>query len=238
MTKKMRPKLSKSLEKRVFQEAASRCGFCSESDIASLQIHHIDGNPTHNEMENLLCVCANCHSKITAGVLSEAEVRATKRELHRNSQSARKSSAMAVSVIGSTVHGDIAHTIHKTYTKISTPMPPRTQHPAASIGADLKKKAYVHYLVARYYKFRSADRSYGRTVRFSHSVIHQNIENRFGYQTYFMPVDQFPRLIQYLQDAIDDTIQGRRNRANSTRNYHSFHEHFERPNKSRGQHEV
>src|SRR3990172_3638978 len=218
----MRPKLSKTLEKRVFQETLSRCPFCPESDIASLQIHHINGDPTCNEIENLLCVCANCHSKITAGVISEADVRTKKRELHWNSQLAPHTSAATVSVADSTVHGDVAHTIHKTYTKISTPTPPRTQHPAGSIGADLKKKAYIHYLVTRYYKFRSADKSYGRRVRFSHSVIHQNIENEFGYQTYFMPVDQFPRLVEYLQDAIGDTIQGRRNRANGTRSYHSY----------------
>lgn len=78
---KKRTKLPKIVEKRVFQEANSKCAFCSEKEIAALQIHHIDGDPAHNLIENLLLVCANCHAKITGGVLSTAAVRLKKDQL-------------------------------------------------------------------------------------------------------------------------------------------------------------
>jgi hypothetical protein len=30
----------------------------------SAQVHHLDGNPQHNERANLICVCAPCHLRI------------------------------------------------------------------------------------------------------------------------------------------------------------------------------
>lgn len=80
MAKKARTRLSKTLEKRVFQEAGSKCAFCPETYIVSLQIHHIDGNPSNNAFENLILVCALCHTKITGGVISEEAVRLKKRQ--------------------------------------------------------------------------------------------------------------------------------------------------------------
>lgn len=232
MPAKPRSKVPKAVEKRAFQEALSHCPFCPESDVASLQVHHIDGDPANNLLENLLCVCANCHTKITGGVLSEADVRTKKREIAWTASILQAKTAV-VSVANSTVHGDIAHTIEKSYTKITTPTPPPISHPPGSIGADLKKKAYISYLVTRYFKYRSADHSYGRKGRFSHSVIHQNIEREFGYQTYFNPIENYDGIVDHLRKLIDGTIQGKRNAANNVRNYHSFEEHFQRPKERR-----
>ena len=41
-------------------------------------------NPSNNALENLLLVCASCHSKITGGVLSKEEISRKKRELKEN----------------------------------------------------------------------------------------------------------------------------------------------------------
>jgi 5-methylcytosine-specific restriction endonuclease McrA len=30
----------------------------------SAQVHHIDGNPSHNERSNLVCLCAGCHLRV------------------------------------------------------------------------------------------------------------------------------------------------------------------------------
>ena len=81
MTKNKRISMSKTLEKRVYQEAGSKCVFCPEADVASLQIHHIDEDRANNDFENLILVCANCHTKITRRVLSEADVRIKKRQV-------------------------------------------------------------------------------------------------------------------------------------------------------------
>ncbi len=215
-------------QKRVYQEANSRCPFCSEAEVAALEIHHIDGDPSNNAFENLILVCATCHSKISDGVLREAEVQSMKQEL--KSSIARTAAlelgraGVAVSILNSTFRGDIAHTI----TKISGGRAPRVKHPDGSIGADLPMKGYIDYLIHRYYNYRSADGTYRVQSSFSHAVIHQNIQRRFGHKTYFMPVALFSELVEYLQHCIDRTIQGKRNRAQGNRNYHSYEEHLQR----------
>ncbi len=91
MTKRKRIRMSKTLEKRVYQEAGSKCVFCPEAEVASLQIHHIDEDRANNDFDNLILVCANCHTKITRRVLSEADVRIKKRQvatLDKNSSGA------------------------------------------------------------------------------------------------------------------------------------------------------
>jgi hypothetical protein len=80
---KKRTKLPKTLEKRVFQEAGSKCAFCPESEVVALQIHHIDDDPSNNEFPNLILVCAACHAKITGGVLSVEEVRLRKQRFQK-----------------------------------------------------------------------------------------------------------------------------------------------------------
>lgn len=63
--------VSRTVQKKIFQEANSRCSFCGENEVATLQIHHIksraDGGG--NEAENLILVCANCHTKITSVII-------------------------------------------------------------------------------------------------------------------------------------------------------------------------
>jgi hypothetical protein len=113
---KKRQGLSKTTEKRAFQQAGSVCAFCPEHEIASLQIHHLDGNPSNNVFENLLVVCATCHTKITRGVISEADARAKKREiawLHAQQIAKSPTAAVNVSINDSHFRGDIAQNITK-----------------------------------------------------------------------------------------------------------------------------
>jgi len=224
MTQKNHPKLPKTKEKKIFQEANSSCAFCQESEIASLQIHHIDQVPNNNAMDNLLLVCANCHTKITGGVFSEADVRLKKRTLEYTRQPIKDKSPgnVCVNVTGSTFRGDIAHTM----TKIVTPHEVRISHPLGSIGAELNMKGYVDYLIAKYFKFRKADSSYGRKETFSHAEIHSSIQNELGHRTFFAPNELFPRLVNYLHMRIDRTILGKQNIHKGIPNYHTYEEHL------------
>jgi hypothetical protein len=81
MSKKKRVKLPRTLEKRVFAEAGSKCPFCGEAEVVSLQVHHIDGDPANNSFENLIPPCATCHTKISSGIMSQADVRRRKNQL-------------------------------------------------------------------------------------------------------------------------------------------------------------
>lgn len=220
-----RRKIPKVLEKRVFQEASSRCPFCSEAEVASLEIHHIDGNPSNNVLENLLLVCASCHSKITAGVITASEVRDMKAHLSEVRPSAtRTQSTVSVSIANSRFQGDIAHTINK----FVTPRAPRPNYPGGSLGADLLRKGYVDYLIAKYYEHRKADASFGKVRPFSHAELHTTIQRTFGCRTFFIPVARFVEVVEFLQGRIDNTILGKKNRARNVPNYHSYEAHLQK----------
>ena len=46
------------------QNKCERCGIDVWSgEPISLQLHHIDGNPTNNSLENMMILCPNCHSQ-------------------------------------------------------------------------------------------------------------------------------------------------------------------------------
>ena len=125
------------------------------------------------------------------------------------------------SIVGSTIRGDI-HTGPTTINQIhrgrrsSRP----SEYPAGAIGSDLLQRNYVKYLVERYHRFREADSRFGGSpARFSYAVIFKNIEREFKAPTYFIPQARFEDLVEYLQQRIDRTILGKRNRAREIRNY-------------------
>ena len=155
-------------------------------------IHHIDSDAGNNTEENLILVCGNCHGKITQGILSEEEVMRKKHELFLGCRVSGNKPGASVSVMAenSVFTGDIAHTI----TKISTKKSVKVPHPSGSIGANLKMKAYVDYLIGRYFEFKKSDSSYGRKMKFSHAVIHQNIQKALGGKTFYLPEAKFDEL--------------------------------------------
>lgn len=57
-----------SYRKRAFQEYPHKCLVCGwNEDERILEVHHIDENREHNEIENLCILCPTCHRKITLG---------------------------------------------------------------------------------------------------------------------------------------------------------------------------
>jgi len=131
--------------------------------------------------------------------------------------------ANATSIDRSTIHGDV-YTGNTTINQIrrgKRSIRP-SEYPAGSIGSDLMQRNYIRYLVERYYRFRQADSGFGSgPARFSYAVIFKNIEREFKAPTYFIPQARFEALAEYLQQRVDRTILGKRNRARGIRNYAS-----------------
>lgn len=103
---------------------------------------------------------------------------------------------------------------------------PKVEYPDGSIGADLLRRNYIRYLTERYFRYREADASFGPKAvrRFSYAVLFKNVEARFKAPTYFIPATRFDELVDFLQDKIERTILGKRNRVRAHRNYESFDE--------------
>lgn len=223
-----RKAISALKQKQLLQEADSCCTFCHEHDVSTFEFHHIDGNPSNNEISNLIVVCSSCHTRITKGTITKSEVETRKKELYPTYQSSRNvgQAAINVNITSSDFHGDIAQNI----TKISGVRTPRIVHPPGSIGANLVLKGYIDYLIGRYFEYRKADGSYGRNRPFSHAVLHKNIERQFGAKTFFLPESIFENLVAYLAAHINNTIQGRRNGSGGNPNFHSFEEHCRKYN--------
>lgn len=221
-----RPKQRKSVSaltsKKLYQEADNRCPFCGVADVAVLEIHHIDEDPSNNKIENLIVVCGNCHSRITRGEISPADVHAKKMELfwtHKASpRQTEKSPRQSVNVNAASVSGSI---IANTVT-FGRKRSPRMQYPADAIGADTIKKGYIDYLIKRYFDYRKADAGYGSFRPFSHAEIHTTIQRRFKAKTFFIHVSRFAELCDYIKGRVDQTIQGKSNRSRGVPNYDSF----------------
>lgn len=99
-------------------------------------------------------------------------------------------------------------------------------YPASAIGSDLLRRNYIRYLVQRYNQFKQADTSFGKApARFSYAVIFKSIETKFKAPTYFIHVNAFDQLVDYLQSRIDGTILGKRNHSKGHRSYETFDEY-------------
>ena len=213
-------------QKRIFQEAGSRCPFCGESDVATLQVHHIvpkeEGGGDQDE--NLILSCSNCHAKVGRGIISRADVMARKRELaSAGPPTLPPGQTPPGSIL--TIHGDVSRSIVGNTVKVSGPRKPKMNYPAGSVVEDLMRRNYIAYLVGRYHEFRKADASFGRANRgrpFSHAEIHTSIRRKFKADTYFVLVERFPEEATFIKGRIDQTILGKRNKARGTPNYRSF----------------
>jgi len=79
--------------------------------------------------------------------------------------------------------------------------------------------------VERSHRSRQAEPSSGKSSgRLSYVLIYKNIEAKFKLPAYFVPVERFDELVDYLQARIDRTVLGKRNRARGYSNYESFDE--------------
>ena len=73
--------------RELFNFYCARCGKnCRNSKNAEsvLQVHHIDGNPQNNDLENLIPLCASCHLQIEKEARLHAPYDETQLELFEN----------------------------------------------------------------------------------------------------------------------------------------------------------
>lgn len=78
---KKRIKVPAALRSRLQQEIHSECPFCTEKQVETFELHHMNGNPSDNVFENLIMLCPTCHTKIDKSILTAQQVKDKKNQL-------------------------------------------------------------------------------------------------------------------------------------------------------------
>jgi HNH endonuclease len=220
-----RRRLPKRVEKLIFQEASSRCAFCGERSISTLEIHHIYALETggSDAPENLILVCATCHDKIEGGEIRHSSVLATKAQLTgRTATSAPALNGSNVVNIHGGNSGVVANVIQTAEVRITgRRRAPRIEAPPDVIGADGDKRSYAKHLIDRYLEFKRAE--VGAAMKYS--IIYTAIKREFGSKWDFVSLARFDDLVTFLQKRIDQTVLGRNLRSQGRGTYSTFEEY-------------
>ncbi|MDD3580411.1 MAG: HNH endonuclease [Desulfobacca sp.] len=64
MRNKKRIPIPEEDKAKLFLWCARHCCFCGKSCTTNIEIHHIDGDPANNELDNLIPVCFDCHGEL------------------------------------------------------------------------------------------------------------------------------------------------------------------------------
>ena len=54
----------KTYQKIAFRNYYPICSICGFSHKKALEVHHVDKDPTNDELDNLIILCCNCHSLV------------------------------------------------------------------------------------------------------------------------------------------------------------------------------
>lgn len=222
-----RKSIPSKTKKTIFKEAQSRCPFCGEESIDTLEIHHIlekslGGTDTP---ENLILVCSNCHSKITAGAITNSDVLKKKQNLSsEQNMKPSKTEAKIFNISTGINTGIIGETVTiKNYKGSTTKILP----PEGAIASNLHMRNYVKRLIDRYNEFKKADKNVGN---FKYSIIYGAINREFKCKWDLVPVNRFEELVEYLKMRIDKTILGKAHKSRGQKNYSTFEEYLREHN--------
>ena len=65
--------------KLAFEKYAHICAYCGFGVEAVLEVAHIDGDRSNNELVNLVILCPNCHKMLDLDLIAERVVRTMRR---------------------------------------------------------------------------------------------------------------------------------------------------------------
>ena len=227
-----RNSIPRLVEKRLYKEANSQCPRCEQAggqaDVATLQVHHIKpvAEGGSDDEENLIVLCSNCHSKITAGEITEAEILKLKISLMKRTspRASNNTNGKVVNFTGGANSGIIANEVTMKTQKKTV----RVNPPPGSIGSSLDHRNYIKYLIDRYHEFKKEDS--GEDMKYA--IFYRTINRKFGAKWDMIALEQFDKLSTYIQTRIDRTILGKNRKAKNVRRYSTFQEHQEKPRRS------
>jgi len=151
---------------RILYKSAKTCAVCKCKDNP-LIIHHIDGNPSNNDEENLILLCVNCHDE--AHTKHEHALNLNKQRLSyfkKEWENQVKNNSLKAMILG-----DVISPINWTYFNLS--FIPKN---IVSYGIDYKNNKY-NYLISK------------KIINKDLEIIANGINNHFDSETVFDRVD-------------------------------------------------
>lgn len=225
---KVRRKIPEKVRASLQQEVGSICPLCANDDVGHFQVHHIDEDPENYDEENLLMLCAICHSKITKGDISPSEAKGVKRTLLNY----RRLTATQEPSQTNTFSGNVSQPIfgnNNTINNINSPKTKKNKYPPGCIGYNVLKGNYVSYLIHRYHEFKEWE--IGKE-NMRYGLFPSRLKKRYkiGKQRtlYNLPEGRFEELVSYLRSRIDGTTLGKVLAAKGqSKNYQLFADYVE-----------
>ena len=229
--KKKRAYIKAEVKHRVSDECVGACAECRETASSKIQYHHIDEDPSNSTYENLLLLCAGCHTEFTSGVKSTSDAMLLKRMAMANKLPPRKNAVNSGIRVGEN-HGVVAQKIDK----VTVNAPAKSKASPVlegTIGADQDMRTYADYLVKKYIDWRKKSDAqlsrFGKRPKraFSPGATHRILGEGFGVTNtvFYVSQNRFHDGVQAAQAKIERTVFGRNNR---NRNYHTWEEHLEK----------
>lgn len=178
--------------------------------------------------ENLIYVCANCHSKITQGQIPKSDVKRVKKLLGEGKHPFFKDESAS-----NVIHADftkganlgvVANSIQNVEIK-TTRRTVKVAAPQGSIASSLCHMNYTKHLIDRYHEFKRIE--VGKEAM-KYPVFYQQIKRQFGANWKMVSLRRFEDLVAYIQSRIDKTKHGRVQKSRGIRNYSSFEEYLEK----------
>ena len=229
--KKRRPKIPQESKVRadLQKEINSICPFCDNDDVGHFQIHHIDENPSNNELVNLLLLCPTCHSKITKGDITNMQVLQTKIKLFSGVLNKKEKQTEKIINVDFKAKKIVSAFVGNNNTVIVKEAKPakkgKHQYPEGCIGYDVIKANYISYLIDKYHKYKEAD--VGK-AKMNYAIFPSSIKRQFSIgktrTIYNIPIEKFEEVCFFIKKRIDGTILGKI-KGKTQRNYSSFDEY-------------
>lgn len=230
MEKKTRVKIPKENKVRaeLQKEISSKCPFCNCTDVGHFQIHHIDENPSNNQMLNLILVCPTCHSKITKGDYSPMEVLQKKITLLQAVGNPTQSLSNLMTFNGKVLNSIIGNNNKVTIKQTSRSIKKIIQkYPKGCIGFDNNRANYIAYLIDRYNKFKEYELN---EEKINYAIFSSNLKKKYKIgptrSLYNLSIEKFEELVAYIQLKIEGTKLAKM-KGKSHKNYSTFKEYID-----------
>jgi uncharacterized protein (UPF0179 family) len=224
MTKKTRTTIPQANKVRaeLQKEVGSTCPFCDSDDVGHFEIHHIDNNPSNNELRNLILLCPTCHSKITKGDIAPVQVFEKKIELIMRPKTSNKGQSISIKKINNAVIGDNNNVTIKQSTKKTV-----QKYPEGCIGHEIQKTNYVSHLIKRYNEYKENEVGKER-MNYAQFGAHLKKQFKLGptRTIYHVPTERFDELVGYIQKRINETTLAKK-LGRGRKNFSTFDEYIE-----------